>query len=127
MSELVEIKAEDLRWCHEYFSFRCEDVSFFLDGYDKDQKLAYADHGNSVFEDGLVVEVNPLEYEKAVIERIKEMIHLALTMYKHIIKKELGHVYIEYLAYGGTWKVLTPIFADPRPWQEEYTIEIKEV
>lgn len=131
MSELVEIKAKLLKWCQIGFKFKsfglvnwwalggCDGVSIWKL---EETKMRYAGLSMSA-----TVEVNPKEYEQAVIERIKEMLQVRLLCIK---KTDLGKdgsiVGVLYREYSSSLTHRININCDPRPWESEYTINLQE-
>lgn len=128
VSKLVQIEAKDLKWCPYGFEF------VDPDGEVRKLRNVHLAHIMNIhtaisieeysYNRLCKVQVNPEEYEKAVIERIKEMVDGNIWH----IEKKYGAISIK---YGHKNEVLecnrdTFVKADPRPWEEEYTIEIGE-
>jgi len=138
MSKQVEIKAELLKWCPYRFEFELINslgIKYAFVGVDGDW-IQMLDVYSAEYDFQTLLEekvlVNAKDYEKAVIERIKEMIPDA-TM---IIKRREGvfamtRHYIPEGNSNGEFVVSTgrqyiDISCDPQPWEDRYNIEIGE-
>jgi len=120
MSKQVEIRAELLKWCPYGFEFTFNGAGFILRAVLLNRVTCkYADSDLSeMWSTGNTVTVNAQDYEKAVIERIKEMLP------KHLMLKHITKRYGSALVFYGDDKFIH-VLADPRPWEDEYTIEIE--
>lgn len=127
MSELVEIKAEALKWCPNWFPFsvvggsricrlrfwsqnRPRFCTFDENTKKKDKSMAYVFPQDNI-------QVNPKEYEQAVIQKAELFIGKVRS-----IRKDRRGIF----ALFGSSPYGVQVLFDPRPWEEEYTIEIKE-
>ena len=118
MSELITIKAEQLKWCPYGFEF--------LDGFHSAERvLSHLENGYVITYDNCSinaseVQVNAKDYEEAVVARIKEMLD---GVVERIHKGEWG-IRCD-VRNGNNGIFYTPIACDPRPSIEKYEIEIK--
>lgn len=128
MSKLVKIKAEALKWANNRIKVIFMDSEVF--------HKTISDNGSiygSMYGGGAVcvspqntVEVNPKEYEQAVIDRIKEMIPTAEEISKDDdLFEGVNEVWV---MFEGLHKISrhVKVSADPRPWESEYTINLQE-
>jgi len=123
---LVEIKAEQLKWCRYGFEFYVLDAGEMLHDV-----LHYIHHKFGACSDNCddynteySVYVDPRSYEKAVIDWIKEMFSrpekIRKDMYQNIWVQE------GFKKYGHPENSENSVLADPRPWESEYTINLNE-
>ncbi|MCP5006673.1 MAG: hypothetical protein GY941_22430 [Planctomycetes bacterium] len=124
MSNLVTIPAEALRWCPIGFEI-------FLDGtrYLYERRLerkdgvhvcwcSNADYAGFYALD--TVQVDSAKYEAAVVAVIREMMPLS-----KIVRKSSAAHHLCRLAVVDKVGGIVSISADPRPWEDEYTIKIE--
>ncbi len=127
MQDLVAIRAEQLKWCKHGFAFSvCSEHGEKTE----DWFSHYIDHGNEEKYDSLIVSqlgeifskasvllVDPVEYEKAVTERINEMFEFRVLS----VEKTSNGIEVGLLENGQVvW-----VKADPRPWESGYVIDVE--
>ncbi len=120
MSEMITIKAELLKWCPWGFSFiQIEykaEREFQCMSADGD--YAY-DLNSRLYDLCEEVQVNAKAYETACIERIKEMFDDCVCS----VVKRSGQAYVNTDDYDSN-TLHIPINCDPRPHEDNYTIEV---
>lgn len=127
--ELVEIKADLLKFCPYMFVFEFNNTEFAFEYILNSHAFCRYLYNDSVekWSTGNTVLVNSQDYERAVMAKIKEMIDFGRdTISSAKVVKVNGSVHIEFVPSHAFKLVILPINADPRPWEESYTIEIGE-
>jgi hypothetical protein len=138
MSELIEIKAELLKWCHSGFALYFDGNMYYkrfhaVDGY----HIKGLTVENTFVKNYETISVFPKYYEQAAIERIREMLKTEYTSFQKITKREgIVRVFLEEwkrededILSGGPLVVscnVVRVKCDPRPHEETYTIYLQE-
>ncbi len=127
MINRVTVAAEALRWCPAGFRFtaRIEDVpiALKLQGVSCGAVEAWdALFGGSIEPLSTDIDgyVDPAKYEAAVVAAIREMLPECTAINKH--NGELTALMSMNTGHFPAW---IPISADPRPWGDEYTIDLE--
>lgn len=120
MSNLVEIQAECLRWCPYGFEFTYGVIKCHYKNSTSDFIYSISDIFLVDFE---AVLVNPAEYTKAVVGRLKELLPELSKVRKYRTIK--GDTVVIAFASDTIVKVAVTINADVQPWLDEYTLEVQ--
>jgi len=122
---LIEIKAEQLKWCRYGFTFFVNEGDELRE--DRLFTVIQDEKRVSSFDDDFIdidetIHVDPIAYEKAVIDRIKEMIKRPIKIRKDMYQ----NIWVEdgFKKYGHPENSEIRVLVDPRPWESEYTIEV---
>lgn len=127
MGELVTVKAEALKWCPFGFGFThpWNYRKYRLHEVREDKSLFCRSIETEVlrFEE---VQVDPREYEKAVIDNIEEMLdHKILRISKKTLPFDKSPtIWVTYRVKKTMASCNVDVKADPRPWEDEYLIWI---
>ena len=130
MSNLATMPAESLRWCPVGFVFTARvmgvpiPVDLKLQGVIGEEVRAWDSINGESIEPLSVRETVYLDsasYEAAVVAAIREMLPECTTICK--TKWEMTALMSMNTGYFPAW---IPISADPRPWENEYTIDLEE-
>lgn len=121
--ELVEIKAEALKWCPYGFAYKKGYNSFTYQGCGNTQTFAngWPDYECTLSFDDLIM-VNPEDYTKAAVESLHEVF-----CFKKVIKTIDGTVSVlveDCISGSDIW---VSINADIMPWKDsyKYTLEVE--
>ena len=120
---MIKIKASLLKWVSVDFEFWYNEEQHYFEGIDADGDIFYDERCGFVAPD-YAIHIDEKEYEKACIEKIKEMFNFDNCINIKIIKDN-GLIEVCYVPAGNAMmEETTLINADPRPNEDRYEIKI---